>query len=130
MNTPQMTEQEIGLFIRQNLNIGTARLGEATCERIFDARRVALAHHAKLQSQTTVFSVGHHVLAWSTEHLRPFALALCLMTALFTCNYLMSRQHVAELEEVDSALLADDLPIDAYLDKGFDTWLSNAPQQR
>jgi hypothetical protein len=34
-------------------------------------------------------------------------------------------QRMAELEEVDSALLSDDLPIDAYLDQGFDAWVQN-----
>ncbi len=28
-----------------------------------------------------------------------------------------------ELADIDARLLADDLPIDAYLDKGFDSWL-------
>ncbi|MGH8724065.1 MAG: DUF3619 family protein, partial [Burkholderiales bacterium] len=32
-------------------------------------------------------------------------------------------QRAAELEEIDSLLLADDLPIDAYLDRGFQSWL-------
>jgi hypothetical protein len=31
--------------------------------------------------------------------------------------------RVAETEEIDSRLLTDELPIDAYLDKGFETWL-------
>ena len=29
----------------------------------------------------------------------------------------------AELEEIDAQLLTDDLPIDAYLDRGFQNWL-------
>ena len=32
-------------------------------------------------------------------------------------------QRIAELEEIDSQLLTDDLPIDAYLDRGFQNWL-------
>ena len=30
---------------------------------------------------------------------------------------------IAELAEIDSQLLTDDLPIDAYLDRGFQNWL-------
>jgi hypothetical protein len=30
---------------------------------------------------------------------------------------------VAEAVELDTQLLADELPIDAYLDKGFEAWL-------
>jgi hypothetical protein len=32
-------------------------------------------------------------------------------------------QRAAEVEEIDSQLLTDDLPIDAYLDRGFQNWL-------
>jgi hypothetical protein len=32
-------------------------------------------------------------------------------------------QRAAELEEIDAQLLTDDLPIDAYLDRGFQSWL-------
>jgi hypothetical protein len=32
-------------------------------------------------------------------------------------------QRAAELEEIDSQLLTDDLPIDAYLDRNFQNWL-------
>ena len=32
-------------------------------------------------------------------------------------------QRVAEIVDIDSALLTDDLPIDAYLDRGFQNWL-------
>jgi len=32
-------------------------------------------------------------------------------------------QRAAELVEIDSQLLTDDLPIDAYLDRNFQNWL-------
>ena len=32
-------------------------------------------------------------------------------------------QQVREFEELDLQLLASDLPIDAYLDRGFQNWL-------
>ena len=33
-----------------------------------------------------------------------------------------------ELADIDASLLTDELPISAYLDKGFDTWLRRAPR--
>jgi len=129
MNTRPVNEQEFGLFIRQHLNAGSAALGKPVTDRIYEARRAALARHAELQSQRAVASFGHSVLVWGRDNLQPFVLALCVVAALAASNYLMSLEHVSELEEVDSALLADDLPINAYLDKGFDTWLSSSPQQ-
>ena len=40
--------------------------------------------------------------------------------ALYTWQ---QNQRAAEIEEVDALLLTDDLPIDAYLDRGFQNWL-------
>jgi hypothetical protein len=127
MNAP-LNEDELGMFIRQQLNAGAAQLRPALTERIFVARQRALQRHARREAQPAVAAVGQSVLSWGRDNLQAFVLALCLLLALGFGNYLMSMERVSELEEVDSALLADDLPIDAYLDRGFDTWLSN-PQE-
>ncbi len=64
-----------------------------------------------------------------SEHVLPhgrttLAMILVILVALGS-GLLGEWQHTADLEEVDSALLADDLPIDAYLDRGFDAWVQN-----
>ena len=33
-------------------------------------------------------------------------------------------QQTREIEELDAQILTSDLPIDAYLDRGFQTWLT------
>jgi len=38
-------------------------------------------------------------------------------------QYWQQNQRSAEIEEIDAQLLTDDLPIDAYLDRGFQNWL-------
>ena len=38
-------------------------------------------------------------------------------------------EQMNELEDVDSALLADDLPLDAYTDQGFAAWLDQNPDE-
>ena len=35
----------------------------------------------------------------------------------------------AEVEQLDAELLTDDLPIDAYLDRGFEAWLKKKASQ-
>jgi len=129
MNDPQLNEQEFGLFIRQHLNAGSSTLDKQLSEHIFEARRTAMARHAQLETQRGVVSFGHSVLVWGRDNIQPFLVAFCVVSALAICNYWMSQEHTSELAEVDSALLADDLPINAYLDKGFVTWLSSAPRQ-
>ena len=38
------------------------------------------------------------------------------------------KRRVAETVELDTQLLSDELPIDAYLDKGFEAWLKKHRQ--
>ena len=47
---------------------------------------------------------------------------LALLAALFWQN---SRQN-GDIAEIDAALLSGDLPIHAYLDQEFDTWLESS----
>ena len=50
----------------------------------------------------------------------PLALLVIGLAGLYTWQ---QKQKVADVEELDAQLLSDDLPIDAYLDKGFEVWL-------
>jgi hypothetical protein len=52
--------------------------------------------------------------------LLPLAMLLASGAAIYTWQ---QNQRAAEVEEIDSMLLTDDLPIDAYLDRGFQNWL-------
>jgi hypothetical protein len=64
-----------------------------------------------------------HVGGWSGLALRvllPLAMLVASGAAIYTWQ---QNQRAAELEEIDSLLLSDDLPIDAYLDRGFQNWL-------
>lgn len=125
----QLTETELGLFIRRKLNASTVQLDERLSQRLFGARQAALAAHALAASQGSATWMGRGLLAWSREHLQPFAMATVLVLALVSGNYMMSVQQISEIEELDSALLADDLPIDAYLDNGFGSWLASDSSQ-
>ena len=51
---------------------------------------------------------------------------LFLVFGLAGIVYWNSAQQAANIEEIDAALLTSDLPIDAYLDKGFDAWLKRS----
>lgn len=44
--------------------------------------------------------------------------------ATFAGQYAANANH-SEVIEIDSALLTDDLPIDAYLDRGFAAWVAH-----
>jgi hypothetical protein len=46
-----------------------------------------------------------------------------LVVGLVSVNVWQQKQRTAEYVEIDTQLLSDDLPIDAYLDQDFEAWL-------
>ncbi len=48
---------------------------------------------------------------------------LVIVVAYFGYNQWQAYQQLTDLQETDAALLSSDLPIDAYLDRGFQNWL-------
>ncbi len=48
--------------------------------------------------------------------------------ALIAFQYFQSNQIVDELVELDAAVLKGELPIDAYLDSGFQAWLKKSTE--
>ena len=51
---------------------------------------------------------------------------LFLIFGMIGIAFWNANQQQADIEEIDAALLTSELPIDAYLDKGFDTWLKRS----
>ena len=49
--------------------------------------------------------------------------ALVIVVAYFGYNQWQAYQQLTDIQETDAALLSSDLPIDAYLDRGFQNWL-------
>ena len=54
---------------------------------------------------------------------------IALVAGLVTIHLVQAEDHLRELAEVDSDLLADDLPPSAYTDPGFIEFLKNGLQQ-
>jgi len=122
-------EQQFGLKIRHKLNLGNAALNATTADRLFQARQQALSRHTATIGELSLAGLSRHFFSRGEDLWRPAAAAMALIAFLVCGDYIMSVQRAADLEEVDSALLADDLPINAYLDRGFDTWLNSSGQR-
>ncbi|HUJ87431.1 MAG TPA: DUF3619 family protein [Burkholderiales bacterium] len=119
-----MNEPEFGNKIRHLLNQG-AQLDPRVAERLRAARGLALARGATERASALAWAGGVFgrlggLGGLSLRLLLPVAL---LGIALTTIYGWQQNQKMAEFADIDSQLLADDLPIDAYLDKGFDAWL-------
>jgi hypothetical protein len=118
-----MNEQQFGKRLRQILN--GAPLPAQVERRLQAAREAALARQR--MERSPAFAWADNVLgrfgSWPAVALYTI-LSLAVLAAGAAGVYTWQQnQRIAELEEIDSQLLTDDLPIDAYLDRGFQNWL-------
>jgi hypothetical protein len=122
-----MNELHFAFQVRQHLNRGTLAMDCTTLDRLAAARQQALARQKVAVSSSVLAGIGSHFQI-QFDHLHPRQLlllaALAVALAFGSLAYWQAQDQVSELEEVDSALLSDDLPISAYLDNGFDAWLN------
>lgn len=125
-----MNELHFGYKVRQHLNRGLHDLPPATLSRLDVARQYALNHQKIAAHQSVLAVVGGFIQHRMDHlHLKQVAMALALLIGVASYTFWNADQQIAELEAIDSALLADDLPIGALTDKGFDAWLKSASQE-
>ena len=119
-----MNEMHFGNRIRQALNQGL-RLNATQAERLRAARERALA--ARRPEPVGALAWADNVLGgfggWGGLSLRLVAPLAALVISVVALQTWQQNRVISDIEEIDSMLLTDDLPIDAYLDRGFQTWL-------
>jgi len=125
-----MNEQQFGKRVRHLLNSGS--LGSQVERRLLAAREGALAHQRPERAPALAWAdnVLGRFGGWTTGALYAVLSLAILAGGATGISSWQQSQRIAELEELDSQLLTDDLPIDAYLDRGFQNWLKkrNADQ--
>jgi hypothetical protein len=121
-----MNENQTGYRVRHLLNQGTT-LNSRILSRLENARSHALAHHQDVGHGAVLSIVGR---SGQTQSLFPklFLPTIALIFGLMAINALRQTLLVEEIEEIDAAVLTGDLPIDAYVDSGFDAWLKRSLQ--
>jgi hypothetical protein len=120
----EMNEMHFGNRVRQILNQGL-RLDARQAERLHAARERALA--AQRPQPVGVLAWADNVAGtfggWSGVSLRLVAPVAALVVSVAALYSWQQNRVISDLAEIDSMLLSDDLPIDAYLDRGFQTFL-------
>jgi hypothetical protein len=123
-----MNEIKFANKVRQALNEGS-RVDTHIAERLRAARERAIANRKPEREPALAWarSTAAGVIGgfggfggFSVRLLLPTALLIAGLVAIYSWQ---QDQRAADVEELDAQLLADDLPIDAYLDRGFETWL-------
>lgn len=122
-----MNEERYAYRVRQTLNQGLKDIPPAASRRLEAARHLALARQKQAVPQVALAGMGTSSF-WSGNHasyLKQILAVLALLLGMWISFYWHSVQYVTEMEEVDSALLTDDLPPDAFLDNDFFEWLKD-----
>ncbi|MBL8428310.1 MAG: DUF3619 family protein [Dechloromonas sp.] len=122
-----MNEERYAHRIRQTLNFGLKDIPPAASRRLEAARHLALARQKQPEPQLAAATAGILSLRTSAyaPHAKQFLAIVALLVGMWISFYWHSVQYITELEDVDSALLTDDLPPDAFLDSDFFEWLKD-----
>ncbi len=142
MSSAPDKEFEFAGKIVRALDESAAGLPAATLDRLASARRLALARKKPEPVTAPAFapvlahaggSAGFEVSRPAgRRRLSPLARLLrvwpvvALVGGIALIAYWENLQRAAELADIDAAMLSDDLPLNAYLDHGFNAYLSRA----
>lgn len=116
--------------VRQALDEQLERLPEPSATRLEQARKAALARRGKHPAGTGRLA-ALALPAGAYEWLGRTALAVPLLAFAFALSGVAEYQqqrNVEALAELDAAVLADELPLTAYLDEGFNAYLERPRQ--
>lgn len=124
-------EQELAQKIIGRLDDGLNQLDAGTRERLVAARRAALARCR--EEPVRVFGLAWagrmgHFMGQHGLGTRLAAAVTALVIATAGVVYWQGVAPNGDSAELEIALLTDELPINAYLDKGFDSWLKRSPR--
>ena len=125
-------QEEFAKKIMAYLDRGTAELRAGTVYRLSQARARALAGLSGQPAQAAQSRLAHALSGGATRGgsgLRKGAWlgfgVLLVAAAAFGFQQWRLYQQTREIEELDVQILTSDLPIDAYVDRGFQNWLTS-----
>ena len=117
---------EFGYKARQILNQGIEDLDSNVANRIHEARQVALRSQRLPVVGLRLAGIGSVFESPFFAQARNLVAVMALTIGATGTYYWNAFEQAQEYEEIDSALLVDELPPSAYLDRGFHAWLEHA----
>ena len=129
------TEQETAKEIIGLLDESTNKLDREVLDRLYTSRMQAVSHLVAHRQEVSVRSEegSGSVLRLFGNYLYHHRIA---MPAAIICSaalvvFIVTQQLVSQppIEHGDAFLLGAELPPEAFLDKGFDTWVARTSQQ-
>lgn len=127
-------EERFAFRLCQRLNSGLDSIAPSNLRRLEAGRHFALSHRKQeIPSLALAKQADRGVnvlclLGGGNAFRQILAMAL-LVFAVMCAVYWQAQQYVQDLEDVDSALLSDDLPPHAFLDKDFAEWIDDSSEE-
>ena len=127
-----MNETEISRKIAGYLDAGAAGIKSGTAYKLQLAREQALARLAEPEHASQLAMAGAGGTLGGNRPVRMFADVriwvgiLLIVGCTLYYQYWTTAQQTREIVETDAALLTSDLPIEAYVDRGFQNWLKRS----
>lgn len=121
-------EVQFAYRIRQTLNEGSDLIEPRVLARLHSARREAVNSAEAAVSVRFSLAGSSAWISEATIGLRALVMVLALSIGGIGTYYWNQFAEATENEEIDSALLADELPPAAYVDTGFKAWLDGASE--
>jgi hypothetical protein len=126
-----MNEQELARQIVQHLDSGLGQIKQGTLYQLQSARKRALDRHREMP-QFAYLPAWAGGIAFRVSHtphiMRNMVAAGLLVLGLMGVTYWQVAMQGNDIAEIDASLLTGELPIDAYLDSGFEAWLKRSSQ--
>jgi len=126
-----MNEQELAKQVVQHLDRGLGEIRQGSLYRLQSARQAALDRYRESPQPVAGLAWASNV-AFRISESRYFnvrnllAAGLLLLGMIGVTYWQIDMQN--DIAEIDASILSGDLPINAYLDSGFDAWLKRSQQ--
>jgi len=120
-------QDELAGRIARLLDESAAQVSPEQRERLSEARRLALSRrqtrHELVPAWAGGFSEFTERSLLGVRYVIPVA---ALVLGLLGVVYVNTGTVSTDMADIDAALLTDELPINAFLDQGFDSWLKRS----
>jgi hypothetical protein len=126
-----MNEHETAKKITTYLDHGTAELKAGVAFRLQRARQAAVARLSEQTEQVPALALadaggGSFGERRLLADARLWIGVLLIVGGVLGYQYWEAAQQARDIEETDAAILSSELPIEAYLDQGFEAWLKHS----
>ena len=127
-----MNEQELATRIVQHLDQGLGNIRQGSLYQLQSARMAALERYRAAPETSYALAWAGDIAFWVSHsrhfNLRNMIAAGLLVLGMVGVTYWQVALQGNDIAEIDASLLTGELPINAYLDNDFETWLKRSSQ--